>query len=271
MRPEYTRRAQRAFAALGVVAVAGGASDALASAVPAGQRAALPVVSAVPPEQPAALSVSSVVPTAQWTMARVASALPVGQRATLRHRVRHAQRRVLLHARMLHHEVLIGQDIAFIGVTRPGRPHRLVGIDQRRGRDWVAVARVRTDRRGHFLVRYWPHAPGQVRLRARLAGAGGPGTTVQVPVATVFHAVVASWYGPGGRTACGETLTASTLGVANRTLPCGTLVTLRYRDRTVRVPVIDRGPFVTGRDYDLTWATKLALGAGDVTVIWASA
>ena len=59
--------------------------------------------------------------------------------------------------------------------------------------------------------------------------------------------------------------------MANRTLPCGTLVTLRYRDRTVRVPVIDRGPFVAGRDYDLTWATKLALGAGDVTVIWASA
>ena len=77
--------------------------------------------------------------------------------------------------------------------------------------------------------------------------------------------------GPAGATACGETLTASTLGVANRTLPCGTLVTLRYRDRTVRVPVIDRGPFVAGRDYDLTWATKLALGAGDVTVIWASA
>lgn len=75
----------------------------------------------------------------------------------------------------------------------------------------------------------------------------------------------------GGRTACGETLTSATLGVANRTLPCGTLVTLRYRDHTVRVPVIDRGPFVAGRSYDLTWATKLALGAGDVTVIWASA
>ena len=94
---------------------------------------------------------------------------------------------------------------------------------------------------------------------------------MRAPVATVFHAVVASWYGPGGRTACGQTLTVATLGVANRTLPCGTIVTLRYRNRTVRVPVIDRGPFVAGRDYDLTWATKLALGAGDVTVIWASA
>ena len=48
-------------------------------------------------------------------------------------------------------------------------------------------------------------------------------------------------------------------------------MTLRYHGRTVRVPVIDRGPFVAGRDYDLTYATKLALGAGDVSVIWASA
>ena len=153
---------------------------------------------------------------------------------------------------MLHSDVLVGQDIAFIGVTRPGRAHRLIGVQTRRGGRWVSVARARTDRRGRFLVRFWPQAPGRVRLRTRLAGSGGPGTIVRAPVATVFHAVVASWYGPGGRTACGEALASTTLGVANRTLPCGTLVTLRYRDHTVRVPVIDRGPFVPGRTYDLT-------------------
>jgi len=133
------------------------------------------------------------------------------------------------------------------------------------------VARVRTDRHGHFLARYWPSAPGRVRLRIRLAGHGGPGTTVTPRVATVFREAVASWYGPGGITACGETLTAGTQGVANRTLPFGTMVTLRYRGRSVTVTVIDRGPFVDGRDYDLTYATKLALGAGDVTTLWASA
>jgi rare lipoprotein A (peptidoglycan hydrolase) len=46
-------------------------------------------------------------------------------------------------------------------------------------------------------------------------------------------------------------------------------VTLHYHHRTVRVPVIDRGPFVAGRDYDLTLATKEKLGAGDLTVLWA--
>jgi rare lipoprotein A (peptidoglycan hydrolase) len=72
-------------------------------------------------------------------------------------------------------------------------------------------------------------------------------------------------------TACGEPLGVATMGVANKTLPCGTMVTLRYRGRSVRVPVIDRGPFVPGRDYDLTYATRLALGAGDVSEVWASA
>jgi rare lipoprotein A len=82
--------------------------------------------------------------------------------------------------------------------------------------------------------------------------------------------VLASWYGPGGRTACGQELTAKTLGVANKTLPCGTRVTLHYHHRTISVRVIDRGPYVAGRDYDLTYATKRALGAGDLTELWAT-
>ena len=61
-----------------------------------------------------------------------------------------------------------------------------------------------------------------------------------------------------------------TLGVANRTLPCGTLVTLHYGSRTVRVPVIDRGPYVVGREFDLTEATKQALGFAGVGEVWST-
>ena len=66
-----------------------------------------------------------------------------------------------------------------------------------------------------------------------------------------------SWYGPGfygSRTACGITLTKAVLGVASRTLPCGTMVTFRNPDngRTATVPVIDRGPYVSGRTWDLS-------------------
>jgi rare lipoprotein A len=84
----------------------------------------------------------------------------------------------------------------------------------------------------------------------------------------VFHLAGASWYGGGGTLACGGTLTSSTLGVANKTLPCGTWVTLRYRGRKVRVRVIDRGPYVAGREFDLTEATKRALGFGDIGEVW---
>jgi rare lipoprotein A (peptidoglycan hydrolase) len=108
-------------------------------------------------------------------------------------------------------------------------------------------------------------------LRVRAVGIPAARTTMAGRVATVYHQVIASWYGPGGTTACGEQLGTGTLGVANKTLPCGTKVTLRFGTRVLTVPVIDRGPFVAGRDYDLTYATKVALGAGDISTIWASA
>jgi rare lipoprotein A (peptidoglycan hydrolase) len=68
-----------------------------------------------------------------------------------------------------------------------------------------------------------------------------------------------SWYGPGfygQRTACGLALTTSLVGVAHRTLPCGTLVTFKdpSSGRTLTLPVVDRGPYVGGRTWDLTGA-----------------
>ena len=79
---------------------------------------------------------------------------------------------------------------------------------------------------------------------------------------TVYRRALASYYGPGlygNGVACGGTLLPGTLGVANKTLPCGTMVKLRYHGNTVTVPVIDRGPYVAGRDYDLTEATRQRL------------
>ena len=84
--------------------------------------------------------------------------------------------------------------------------------------------------------------------------------------------VVASWYGPGfygNRTACGQTLTTALQGVAHRTLPCGTLVHLRYGANEVTVPVVDRGPAILSRDFDLTYATKVSLNCPDMcTLLW---
>lgn len=73
----------------------------------------------------------------------------------------------------------------------------------------------------------------------------------------------ATWYGPGlyGRhTACGQTLGQSTLGVAHKTLPCGTTVKFVYHGRTLITQVIDRGPYTRGRTWDLTIAASRVLG-----------
>jgi rare lipoprotein A (peptidoglycan hydrolase) len=87
---------------------------------------------------------------------------------------------------------------------------------------------------------------------------------------TVYRQAAASWSGPGlygNALACGGTLTPGTMGVASRSLPCGSKVHLRYGHRSVTVPVIDRGPFAGGREYDLTAATKQALGFPDVGTV----
>jgi rare lipoprotein A (peptidoglycan hydrolase) len=85
-----------------------------------------------------------------------------------------------------------------------------------------------------------------------------------------LRSVQVSWYGGGGALACGGRLSSGTMGVASRTLACGTLVTLRYSGRSVRVPVVDRGPFVPGREFDLTEATRQALGFGDTGALWST-
>lgn len=72
-----------------------------------------------------------------------------------------------------------------------------------------------------------------------------------------------SWYGPGfygKRTACGKAYTKQIMGVANKTLPCGTLVTFKYKNRIATVPVIDRGPYVAGRQWDLSGGLCTYLG-----------
>jgi hypothetical protein len=228
MRPQFNRRARRAAAALGALALGAGISGTVATA--AGSRA-----------HPR-----------------------VGHR-------KHRQLPLRLRALLLHPNVLVGQDVAFIGVLHPGVGNRSIAVQERRGSRWVAIAHATTDRHGYFLERFWPRQLGRYTLRLYAAGLSTAHTTLVGRVATVYHQVVASWYGGVGMTACGQALGAGTLGVANKTLPCGTMVSLHYGGRTVRVPVIDRGPYVAGRDYDLTYATKLALGAGDVSQIWASA
>jgi hypothetical protein len=78
-----------------------------------------------------------------------------------------------------------------------------------------------------------------------------------------FRYAGASWYGGpsmwGRQTACGRTLRPHTLGVAHKTLPCGTTVKFVYHGHVLITQVIDRGPYVKGRAWDFTQAASEAL------------
>jgi hypothetical protein len=100
----------------------------------------------------------------------------------------------------------------------------------------------------------------------------GPTAPPEPALAPRGDVVVASWYGPGfygNRLPCWRWLQANgspialsseTWGVAHQTLPCGTRLVLSYGERTVTVPVVDRGPYVAGRTLDLSAAVRAALG-----------
>jgi rare lipoprotein A (peptidoglycan hydrolase) len=103
---------------------------------------------------------------------------------------------------------------------------------------------------------------------AALAGTGGASAPSVTPAGTPAKgpsnkAQIATWFGPGfygQKTACGQTMTPTIVGVASRTLPCGTLVLVNYRGHRLTVPVIDRGPYAhNGATWDLTWGAASAL------------
>ncbi len=93
----------------------------------------------------------------------------------------------------------------------------------------------------------------------RLNLAGALLTPSQVPPGQYNVSIASVYTDYGLPIACGGVLHVPQLGVANKTLPCGTEVTFRYGGRAIRVPVIDRGPYIAGREWDLTGAAAEAL------------
>ena len=150
--------------------------------------------------------------------------------------------------------VMAHEAVRFRGRVAPGGSHRVIVR--------VGGSKLRTHSRGDGTYRVTWRAPraGVYTARARVDGTAVRSRRIRV---NAYRAAEASYYGPGlygGGLACGGTLTPSKLGVANKTLPCGSRVTLRYHGHTVTVPVIDRGPYAGNREYDLTAATKAKLG-----------
>ncbi|HET7416107.1 MAG TPA: septal ring lytic transglycosylase RlpA family protein [Solirubrobacterales bacterium] len=169
------------------------------------------------------------------------------------------------------HSVLKGNGLAVRGKVRPSGRHRIKVVFRGAG---GGVRRLRTKANGTFAVRWVPERIGSYAVRVysvhdrRTSGSVSPARKL-----TTYRLAGASYYGPGlwgNGVACGGTLLPGTMGVAHKTLPCGTKVKLRYHGRSVTVPVIDRGPYVAGRDYDLTEAVKQKLGFPGVGTVLAS-
>ncbi len=106
-------------------------------------------------------------------------------------------------------------------------------------------------------------SPVALAATAATGGSSAPGLTpAGAPQKTRTKAQIATWFGPGfygQKTACGQTMSPVIVGVASRTLPCGTLVLVKYKGHRLTVPVIDRGPYANGATWDLTWGAASAL------------
>ena len=128
---------------------------------------------------------------------------------------------------------------------------------------WTRQARTTVKPDGTFIARWRARRTGQFQLRAVVTGeASSASVSPELPL-TVYRGAVATWYGPGfygNTTACGIELTRELVGVAHRSLPCGTNVAVRYGSRTLVVPVVDRGPFGSEARWDLTAAAAQQLG-----------
>ncbi len=185
------------------------------------------------------------------------------------HRPKRAESHVSLH--LSGHTVLSGNGLAVHGKVRPSAVHRIKVVFS--GPD-AGVIGATTRANGTFALRWSPDRIGNYAVRAfGVHDRHTRGSASAARRVTSYRQAGASYYGPGlygNGVACGGTLEPGTLGVANKTLPCGTRVKLRYHGRTVTVPVIDRGPYVAGRDYDLTEATRNRLGFPGVGMVLAN-
>lgn len=168
------------------------------------------------------------------------------------------------------HDVRAGGAVRVNGVLMPRDRHRRVTVDGHVDGRWRALAHARTKANGHFSARVVARSLGATKLRVRSEGTRANAAVVRdAGVLRGYRASLASWYWLyGSPLACGGTLGYSQLGVAHKSLPCGTKVTIRYNGRQVTVPVVDRGPYVGAREWDLTGATARALGFDGVGTVW---
>jgi peptidoglycan lytic transglycosylase len=155
----------------------------------------------------------------------------------------------------------------FRGATAADQAGRTVTIERfdDATQAWGPVATATIAADGTYVARWRTDRAGEHRVRAVIGAAGQAVAASATPelAITVHRQAMATWFGPGfygRRTACGQRMSRTLLGVAHKKMRCGTQVAVLYKGRRITVPVVDRGPFRHGTDWDLTAATAQALG-----------
>lgn len=144
--------------------------------------------------------------------------------------------------------VALEREIALLDTTVGNLTDKLEG---------ATGAAVSIDASGAVTLEYPPRPEPKPAPAPRTSATTGGG----------WKTATASMYGPGlygNTTADGTLLTADTWCVAHKTLPFGTVVQITYGGKTVDVPVRDRGPYVAGREFDLSAAVARSLGFSGV-------
>jgi rare lipoprotein A len=154
------------------------------------------------------------------------------------------------------------------GKLLPAVAGRRVRLERHTARGWRRLGSARTGARGGYRMSFSPAGADGQSLRVVFGGDRRNARAVRsAGTVHVLHPALASWYQDAGNTACGF---HAGLGVANRSLPCGTKVTFQYGGRSVTAVVDDRGPYAGGREWDLNQTTAAALGFAGVGTVWSS-
>ena len=157
-------------------------------------------------------------------------------------------------------QVLAGNSVTISGSVMPEGASGLIVVKQTAGGRTRRLGKARIEG-GRFTLTATPKA-GAGFVSAAFGGGLGYAAVTEEKLLTVFKPAEATWYGPGffgNGTACGQVYTPDILGVAHRTLPCGTYVSVFFSGQVATVPVIDRGPYSTA-DWDLSAGLANALG-----------
>jgi rare lipoprotein A len=175
---------------------------------------------------------------------------------------------------------MLGHNLDFAGTVPTRDINKSIAVERLDPAQgiWVMATSARVNRHGAFLAHWHTNISGRLSIRAVVLSSSStppPARTAQsdsspTTQVTVYRQALSTYFGPGfygQQTACGQIMNPLVVGVANRTLPCGTLVEVSYGRQRLTVPVIDRGPYANGADWDLTQGAAAALGIAETVHI----